>query len=329
MAVILNTPTNLGTTGQNPAGQNVTVGTGCKVFVVAIGCWEPNISSITLAGAAPTGGMYAVTGFEGGGIYWWVDPPTGTQVLDWAWASAPTDGPSIWYVSATSDAGGVEARNHSAVANEGAATTTINTNVASGDRAFAVGWELDAVASITTGGWAAEAANVANNNYNGRPYSITLSGTSITAASQVAVAMIVLREFSLGPVIETLAPADNAVGVDIATTLTLTFDQAVAAGTGNIVITETGVGVFETVNVTDVGQVVFSGSNVTITLSGPLDYETAYDVQIDAGAIESDPGADPWAGIADATTWNFTTAAPVGPQTPTVAPIVSAVLSRS
>ena len=46
-----------------------------------------------------------------------------------------------------------------------------------------------------------------------------------------------------------------------------TFDEAVQAGTGDIVISD-GAGDTRTINVTDTSQVTFSGSTVTINPTG-------------------------------------------------------------
>ncbi|BCX46925.1 hypothetical protein HAHE_08330 [Haloferula helveola] len=112
------------------------------------------------------------------------------------------------------------------------------------------------------------------------------------------------------PAILNLSPADDATDAPAVDNLAITFDEVVQAGSGDIVITETGVGVFETIPVTD-PRVSFSGSVVTIDPTGTLATETDYDVQIAAGAIlDTAPTPNVFAGIADATTWNFTTAPP-------------------
>ncbi len=58
-------------------------------------------------------------------------------------------------------------------------------------------------------------------------------------------------------------PADDASNVSAASNIVLTFDEAVQAGTGNIVISD-GAGDTRTIDVTDASQVTFSGNTVTI-----------------------------------------------------------------
>ena len=95
--------------------------------------------------------------------------------------------------------------------------------------------------------------------------------------------------------------------MDVATNanLVVRFDENVVAGSGNIVITETGGGVFETVNVTS-GQVTIVDDTVTIDPAGALAQSTDYHILVDAGAL-TDPATNDFSGITDATAWEFTT----------------------
>lgn len=111
---------------------------------------------------------------------------------------------------------------------------------------------------------------------------------------------------SSGPSLVTLSPADGSQNVVPTQTLQLTFDEAVQAVSGNITVTETGVGTIEVISVTD-PRVVFSSTTVTITLLQPLARDKAYDVQIASGAIEASGDSEDWAGITTATGWNFDT----------------------
>ena len=100
-------------------------------------------------------------------------------------------------------------------------------------------------------------------------------------------------------------PADDASNVSAASNIVLTFDEAVQAGTGNIVISD-GAGDTRTIDVTDASQVTFGTNTVTINPTGDLNPATAYDVTIGSGVI-TDAAANPFAGIAlDAL--DFTTA---------------------
>jgi len=112
------------------------------------------------------------------------------------------------------------------------------------------------------------------------------------------------------PTISTLDPADGSTDHPIADSLVATFDENIAFGTGTITLVETGVGNVEVFNVVaDVGagagQVSISGAALTINPTSDLTGGTAYHVLIDATAIE-DTSGNAFAGISDATTWNFT-----------------------
>jgi methionine-rich copper-binding protein CopC len=110
---------------------------------------------------------------------------------------------------------------------------------------------------------------------------------------------------STPPSIATLSPADNANGVQLDSNLVVTFDEAVAAGTGNITLhLASNDSVVETFDVT--ADVVISGSDLTINPTSDLTSGVGYYVQIADTAID-DTSGNSFAGIADTTTWNFNT----------------------
>ena len=111
------------------------------------------------------------------------------------------------------------------------------------------------------------------------------------------------------PVVVTYSPADDATGVSIGGNLDLTFDENVVVGAGNVVIYKASDdSVFETIDITG-ANVTFDGTTgVTINPTTNFAYSTSYYVQIDNTAIENTVGLA-YAGIADKTTWNFTTQA--------------------
>jgi predicted extracellular nuclease len=108
------------------------------------------------------------------------------------------------------------------------------------------------------------------------------------------------------PELVSTSPADDAAGVSAASSIVLTFDEAVQAGGGNITITD-GAGDVRVIDVTD-PQVSFSGNTVTINPSTDLAAGASYDVLVDAGAI-TDTAGNAFAGIA-ADDLDFTTAVP-------------------
>ena len=107
-----------------------------------------------------------------------------------------------------------------------------------------------------------------------------------------------------GPTVSTYDPADGSTGVAVDKNLALTFDKSVQAGSGNIVIRPSS-GTDIEIDVTS-SQVSFSGSTVTINPSNDLNHATDYHVRIASGVIE-DTSENAYAGIDDATTWNFST----------------------
>lgn len=117
---------------------------------------------------------------------------------------------------------------------------------------------------------------------------------------------------TVAPTIVSTSPADNATGVAVDAVITITFSEAVVFGSGAITLRSGGADV-ETFNVqTDVGtgagQVSISGSVLTIRPSANLTAGTAYAIRIASTAI-TDLASNAFAGIADDTTLNFTTAA--------------------
>ena len=109
-----------------------------------------------------------------------------------------------------------------------------------------------------------------------------------------------------GPRMVTLSPADDATGVLVVRDLVVTFDEDVVAGPGSIAIT----------NLTDATGIVIPASNAQVTVAGPvltidptadLDPLKQYAVLIDTNALV-DLAGNPFGGITNSTTWNFTTA---------------------
>ncbi|QHO76158.1 hypothetical protein ACH79_29685 [Bradyrhizobium sp. CCBAU 051011] len=110
-----------------------------------------------------------------------------------------------------------------------------------------------------------------------------------------------------GPVLTAATPADNATGVATGSNIVLTFDEAVAAGTGNIVISN-GAGDTRTIAINDASQVTISGNTVTINPAADLAAGGAYDVTLAAGVI-TDIAGNAFGGIAQ-NALDFTVAAP-------------------
>ncbi len=115
------------------------------------------------------------------------------------------------------------------------------------------------------------------------------------------------------PTVTTYSPTDNATLVSRTANLVLSFSENIQKGIGNILVKEGGV-ITQTIDVTS-AAVTIAGNTATIN---PTDftYSAAVNIEIAAGAIK-DLSNNDYAGITDATTWNFTVqdAPPSGPQT--------------
>lgn len=151
-------------------------------------------------------------------------------------------------------------------------------------------------------------------------YTINFSDTAGNAGTQVTTttnSSSVTFDIS-DPTVSTYSPADDATDVAINSNLILTFGENVVVGTGNVVLyNAAGDVVVETIPITDT-KVTFDGSTkVTIDPTANLVNSTNYYLKVDSTAIEDGVG-NAYAGIADKTTWSFTTVAVTpAPTTPT------------
>jgi methionine-rich copper-binding protein CopC len=109
------------------------------------------------------------------------------------------------------------------------------------------------------------------------------------------------------PTIATLSPADDATGADLVANLVATFDENIQKGTGFITLKKTADNSeVETFDVATSPRITVSGATLTIDPTANLAVITGYYVQIAPAAIQ-DLSGNSFAGIADSTTWNFTT----------------------
>lgn len=110
------------------------------------------------------------------------------------------------------------------------------------------------------------------------------------------------------PVFVVTTPRDNAVGIDTTINITIEFSEEVLADCGKITITELDTNAkFAEIEVTDRSQVSFSNQKtVVINPKEDLEYDTEYFIGIDQCAF-TDLAGNQFAGIADTSTFNFTT----------------------
>ncbi|KAF0200157.1 MAG: hypothetical protein FD170_3710 [Bacteroidetes bacterium] len=110
----------------------------------------------------------------------------------------------------------------------------------------------------------------------------------------------------VNPTVNTYSPSDGNTTVTLNQNLILTFSENVKAGTsGNVVIYNTGGTPFETIPYND-SRITFSNNTVTINPEGTFAFSSEYYVQITNNAI-TDIVGNPYTGISNSTTWNFTT----------------------
>ena len=104
------------------------------------------------------------------------------------------------------------------------------------------------------------------------------------------------------PALLSSGPASGAADVNVDSAISLTFNEPVQAGTGNITVSD-GAGDTRAIAIADTE---ISGGTVTAILDAPLAAATAYHVLVDSTAI-TDMAGNAWPGIADQTTLTFTT----------------------
>nr|WP_246513622.1 Ig-like domain-containing protein [Azospirillum picis] len=166
----------------------------------------------------------------------------------------------------------------------------------------------------------------------------TLSGTSQTLTAMVrnadgvdspASAPFILTLDTLAPTLVDQSPSQNAVGVAPASSLTLTFSEAVARGTGTILVKQAGTGnTVASVAVTDASQVQINGGMVTINPGVSLGYNTGYYLDVPSGAF-TDLAGNGHAGIGvvgGVPAFAFTTMAEPAPPQPPSTPVVSTIV---
>jgi hypothetical protein len=131
----------------------------------------------------------------------------------------------------------------------------------------------------------------------------------ITLGQSFSTAMMALETAdTTGPQATSFAPADGNLGVAPNANFVITFNEPVAKGASGDIVIRFDFGstsIFETIPITD-SRVSVDGAVVTINPNGTLTPHD-FNIQIAAGAIQ-DLSGNPWAGIANATTWNFAVA---------------------
>jgi hypothetical protein len=108
-----------------------------------------------------------------------------------------------------------------------------------------------------------------------------------------------------GPILNSSNPADDSTGAVLNQDITLTFNENISKGTGNILIKKTSDNsTVETIDVTT-ASVTLSTTTATINPSSDFVLNTGYYIQID-NTVFKDALDNNYAGISDATSLNFT-----------------------
>ncbi len=115
------------------------------------------------------------------------------------------------------------------------------------------------------------------------------------------------------PTVTTFSPADEATGVAVGSNIVVTFSEAIAKGTGNIVLKTTTGSVVATYDAASSSNLAISGSTLTINPTADLSADTAYSVEFAAGSVKDQAGN----AYAGSTSYNFTTASSNTPPIPT------------
>ncbi len=122
----------------------------------------------------------------------------------------------------------------------------------------------------------------------------------------VPVVPVVIEIDKIAPTLTSSSPTDNGVNVLIGANLVLTFNETIKAGSGNIIISN-GTDI-RTISIADKTQITVTDKTVTINPTADLLAGSHYSVQFAAGVITDNAG-NPFAGLTNATTFNFSTAA--------------------
>jgi methionine-rich copper-binding protein CopC len=114
------------------------------------------------------------------------------------------------------------------------------------------------------------------------------------------------------PALLTRTPADDAANVALNANLVLTFDEAVRAGSGKLVIYDAAGAVYESIDIRDATKVTIAGSVVTVNPANDFKAGSGHHVLIDPGAL-TDLAGNAFAGVTDKTSYNFTAAGGTAP----------------
>lgn len=105
------------------------------------------------------------------------------------------------------------------------------------------------------------------------------------------------------PTVNSFSPLDEATGITIGSNIVVTFSEAIANGTGSIILKTAAGATVATYDAASSSNLTISGSTLTINPTSDLVYSTGYKVEFAAGTIK-DLAGNSYAGT---TSYNFTT----------------------
>ncbi len=179
------------------------------------------------------------------------------------------------------------------------ATLTVSDLESGGSWAYSlnggVNWLVGSGSSfvVPVGSYAANAIQVRQTDSLGR---LSASVGKLSSALSVV--------DTLAPNLISFIPADNSATVALNANLKITFNETVRAGLGNFILYQSNGSVAHTIAVTDTSQVSISGNSVTLNPASNLAAGSYY-LQMAAGVLK-DVAGNAFAGINNATTYNFT-----------------------
>ena len=154
----------------------------------------------------------------------------------------------------------------------------------------------------------------------GGTWSTSFSGTEVPADASTTISAVAtdvagnagvagtraVTVDTTAPTISAASPADNGLSLGLASNLVMSSAEALAKGTGSLSLYKSGNVLVEAIDVTG-SRVTLSEDKKSISIDPTADLvkDETYYVKASAGAF-TDTAGNPWAGISNATDWNFT-----------------------
>ena len=306
----------VGAGGARAAGSNLAGGDGANSAFVALVAFGGGGGSVNPWPTVPSPGRNGGSG--GGGCGGMAAKPGGTGVSGQGLAGGNGNNVAPEYAAGGGGGAGTNGANGTATAggNGGDGLQYSISGTASWYAGGGGGSTFSGTGTLGLGGIGGGGASTATVGKDGQPNTgggggAALSQQSSASGSGGSGIVIVRYPYDTGgdvtpPTIVTLSPAADATNESPFGNLMVTFNEAIAIGTGNITIKNLTDATESTIDITDGGQVSVAGSVLTINPAADLLAGKSYAIRIAATAIK-DTSDNFFAGIADDTTWNFAT----------------------